>query len=606
MIAFSVRRLAEQNNLRFGCGRVVLGICFLMSGCTRTDSSGSSGRSPRDVSAEASASGRTVGLATSARTLARFVDVTQDSGLIFSYRNGQEAGVHSIVESLGGGVALFDIDADGWLDVMLPGGGEFPESAAIQGLPPGLFRQRSPWRFDPAGEQAGTNVARFYSHGASAADFNNDGFRDVLITGYGGLLLFQNQGDGTFMEIAQQAGLADTLWSSSAAWGDLDKDGELDLYVAHYVNWSFDNHPNCPGPAADLREICSPRQFEPLPDACYLNDGNGLFHDSSAVVGLRTDGKGLGVVIADIDIDGNVDVYVGNDTVPNFLYRGDGHGKLIDASVLSGASLNQSGTPDGSMGVDVADYNADGMPDIWVANYERESFALYRNEGNCFFRHISQSSGITAVQQLAVGWGTNFLDFDRDGDEDIVTSNGHVIRYPDHAELRQLPFLFENEDHRRFFDAAPFAGSWFTQPHMGRGLATGDLDNDGDVDIVFVNTNEPTALLSNESDNPNGWIGFRLIGSESNRDAIGARVEVITSGGAVAMKQIRSGGSYASTSDNRLFFGLGRFSGTVGARILWPSGKVLQLENLKPRNYYNVVERGDIFRLANEGPSSEP
>lgn len=582
--------LRPYNSSRLTRITLLLKVCLLMAGCRESEAPVSSGNSAGGTPVTSSPLNDAGISMQQTKTLARFVEQTAGSGLEFSYRNGQEAGTYAILESLGGGVALFDIDTDGKLDIMLPGGGVFPEPGVIRGLPAGLFRQRSSWRFESVAEKARTDVARCYSHGAAAADFDNDGFSDVLITGYGGLQLFHNQGDGTFSEVALASGLTDSLWSSSAAWGDLNEDGSLDLYVAHYVNWSFENHPECRGPGPNQREICSPRQFDPLPDVCYYSNGDGTFRDASNAIGLRADGKGLGVVIADIDVDGHVDVYVGNDTVPNFLYRNDGHGKLIDVSLTSGASLSQQGTPDGSMGVDVGDYNADGLPDIWVANYERESFALYRNEGNCFFRHISQSTGITAVQQLTVGWGTNFVDFDRDGDEDIVTSNGHVIRYPEHAALRQVPILFENESGRRFFDAAPLAGPYFAEPHMGRGLATGDLDNDGDPDVVFVNTNEPVALISNESANHNHWIGFSLIGVASNRDAIGARAEVTTADGSVLLKQVRSGASYASTSDRRLFFGLGLSSDPVNIRITWPSGEVQILNEVQTGKYCQVME----------------
>ncbi len=509
---------------------------------------------------------------------ARFSDMAAASGIRFTYRNGQGSGHFAILESLGGGVGMIDYDNDDDMDLFVPGGGDYESERKIVGHSPGLFRNLGDWKFGESSGIAGVQSAPWYSHGATVTDFNNDGFSDMLVTGYGGLLFFQNQGDGSFIEIAHEAGLTDDQWSSSAACGDVDGDGNLEIYVAHYVDWSPDNNPFCDGPKPGLREVCPPRRFEPLQDVIYHNNGDSTFSDFTTKLQLRTDGKGLGVVMADIDLDGHIDVYVANDTVPNFLYRNNGDGTLEDASTRSGTSLSESGTPEGSMGVDVGDYNLDGRPDIWVSNFERESIALYRNDGNFVFQHVSRSTGITAVGGLAVGWGTVFLDFDRDGDEDAFVSNGHVIRYPTNAPLRQAPLLFQNDKGSRFQNVAPGAGEYLATPHMGRGVACGDLDNDGDQDLVVSCNEEPLAVLANNS-GTNRALVIRLIGIESNRDAVGAYVKIYsTPGQPEIIRLAKSGGSYASTNDKRLFFGVGKATSVANVEVHWPSG-VTQIMN---------------------------
>ena len=519
----------------------------------------------------------------------RLRDMTATTGINFTYRNGEEAGNVSILESLGGGVGLADLDGDHDLDVFVPGGGTFPGHQQMAGLASGLFLNEGHWRFREATQPSRVGEALQYSHGSNLGDFDNDGFADILVTGFGRLVLWHNRGDGTFAEIATNAGLTDASWSSSSAWGDLNNDGALDLYVAHYVNWSWSNNPQCAGLKPGQREICPPRRFDPLAHVLYLSTGDGRFRDASEEWGLRRDGKGLGVVIADVDLDGDADIYVGNDTVPNFLYRNTGT-RLEDAGLMSGTAMSERGTPDGSMGVDVGDLTGDGLPDIWVANFESESFALYRNQGNCFFQHISQPMGVTAVGALFVGWGTQLIDLDRDGDLDAFCSNGHVVRYPINAPVKQKPLIFENRQAKRFVDAAPLAGEYTSTAHQGRGCAAGDLDDDGDIDLVISRLNDPLAVLSNETATPAHWLSVRLIGTTAARDSVAAIVRLKLRGGREIVSQVKSGSSYASTSDQRVFFGFGEQESVEKLSVQWPSGSKAEVSSPQIDSVLTIIE----------------
>ncbi|MEC9010270.1 MAG: CRTAC1 family protein [Planctomycetota bacterium] len=573
--------MRSSRGQRLSAGAVLL--VFAVVGCPQSESTtgpakGPSIKTPAEDDTTTTPETSTVPIP---RTVASFRDRAARSGVAFTYQNGQEAGYFSIVEALGGGVGLLDWDRDGDLDLFLPAGGRFGKDETIGGRPAGLFLNRGDWSFLDSSVQTGTagETAR-YSHGAAVGDFNSDGFPDVLVTGFGGVVLWRNLGDGTFENVTEVSGLTDTLWSSSAAWGDLDGDGHLDLYVAHYVNWSFKNNPYCPSKETGKQDICPPRQFRPLPDTLFLSNGDGSFRDASEKSGLvqkGASGKGLGVMMCDIDSDGDLDVYVCNDTVPNFLYRNDGRGQLQEVAMQSGAAVSETGVPEGSMGVDLGDYNLDGRLDLWVTNYERESIALYRNDGRGMFRHVSHIAGLTTVGGLFVGWGTSFFDFDLDGDEDVFVSNGHVIRHPSEAPVRQLPLLFENTQGRRFANVAPGAGEYLATPHMGRGVARGDLDGDGDVDLVVCHTNEPVSILENLTDRRGRhWLGVRLIGTSPKgaRDAAGAIVTLRVAGMPSQTRQVKSGTSYASSNGLRLTFGLGDSDKVDLITIRWPGGGV--------------------------------
>jgi hypothetical protein len=563
-----------------------------------------------------------------------FEDVTAGSGLSFTYHNGDEAGLATILESLGGGVALLDYDGDGLLDVFLTGGGHF-DGKEIKGYPCKLFRNRGGFRFEDV--TAATGLDRlaggapwFYTHGCAAADYDNDGWPDLLVTGWGRLALFHNRPDGKggrrFEEVTHAAGLKDKLWSTGAAWGDLDGDGWPDLYVCHYVNWSWDNNPPCKDYRDQTRpDVCAPKVFLGLPHVLYRNNRDGTFTDVSAAAGLRMPrpeaaygqlarlppearerlrradrdrdyGKGLGVLIADLDDDGLPDVYVTNDTSGNFLYLNRGGGLLEEVAAERGVACDDAGTLTGSMGVDAADYNGTGRLSIFVANYQNEAHALYRNRGQGQFVFASRAAGLTAVGLTYIGFGAGFLDFDLDGHEDLFLSNGHVVHYPPPpAEVKQRPLLLRNgrrpgdQPHEvRFEDVSARAGPYFQAPRLGRGAALGDLDNDGRTDIVLNPMNEPAVVLRNRHDTGHHWLGVQLIG-RPYRDAVGARLE-LEAGGEKLVRVVKGGGSYLSSGDRRVIFGLGPLDKVGRLTVRWPSGKTQTWEGLALDRYWQLRE----------------
>lgn len=518
-----------------------------------------------------------------------FREVTADAGVHATYRNGQEADHYAILESLGGGVGLLDYNRDGLLDVFAPGGGTFegPDRKQIKGYPCRLFQNLGGWKFRDVTAEAGLADPLFYTHGCAVADYDRDGWTDLLVTGWGRLALYHNEPDGKggrrFAEVSQKAGLTDTLWSSSAAWGDLDGDGDPDLYVCHYVNWSFANHPRCAGYSGAVAvDVCPPKQFLGLPHVLYRNNGDGTFTDVSKEAGIKQgitgEGKGLGVLIVDVNDDRKPDIYVANDTVDNFLYiNRSENGKLRfeELAMPSGVARDDSGVPQGSMGVDAADFDGSGRPAIWVTNYENEMHALYRNQGRGLFLFCTQATGIAAIGQKYVGFGTAFVDVDNKGWEDIVVTNGHVIRHPTTATLRQRPVLLRNLGTGRFVDVTREGGPYFRSEHIGRGLAAGDLDNDGWVDLALAHVNEPLALLRNEARESAGrnrhWLGIELEG-EQHRDLVGAKV-IVEAGGRKQTRFVKGGGSYLSARDPRQVFGLGAAAQVERVTVVWPSGK---------------------------------
>jgi hypothetical protein len=542
-----------------------------------------------------------------------FEDMTKASGVDFSYRNGEDAGHLAILESLGGGVALIDYDRDGLLDLFLPGGGYYDgkDKKQIKGHPSKLYKNLGNWKFKDVTAEVGLDKqALFFTHGAAVGDYDCDGWPDLLVTGWGRVALYHNEKGRRFVEVTKQAGLNDNLWSSSAGWADLDGDGYPELYVCHYANWSFDNHPPC-SYDGKTPDVCPPKTFTALPHVLYHNNRNGTFTDVSKSAGLRMPrtekdyeqlrelpddardrlrradkekeyGKGLGVLLVDVNADGKPDIYVANDTVDNFLYINRSKpGKLLFEEVGMGAGVARDGhgQPNGSMGLDAGDCDGSGRPSIWVTNYENELHALYHNDcstdakgEHIVFRFFTEVAGIAAIGQAYVGWGTNFVDMDLDGWPDLFVVNGHAIRFPKGKATRaQRPVLLLNQGKGRFRDISGRGGPYCQTEHVGRGAAFGDIDNDGRVDIVICNVNQPTALLRGIGGEGHHWLGIELE-TKSNRSPVGT-VITLAAGGREQTRYGKGGGSYASAHDPRHLFGLGTTDKIDKLTVTWPSGQ---------------------------------
>ncbi|MCA9225103.1 MAG: VCBS repeat-containing protein [Planctomycetales bacterium] len=488
-------------------------------------------------------------------------------GFSHQFHSGRPAGQHTVLEWVGGGVAAVDFDLDGQVDFLFAGGGDFAPPHVF-GKPGVLYQGSRDWHCRDITSRSRLEwLPTIYTHGVQAADVDNDGFTDVLVTGYGGLQLFHNQGDGTFIEIARPVGLVDESWSTGAAWGDFNGDGNLDLYVGHYLDWSFSNHPICKYAALDIRDACPPKRFQGLRDTVYYSTGDGRYIDATDAFGVAPGGKALGVLAADLDGDSDTDIYVANDTTLNFLYVNDGNGTFREMGVLSGTAGDDVGEVNGSMGVDVADYDSDGDVDLWVTNYVQESFALYRNEGFGQFQHVSRTSGVNAIGGLYVGFGTSFHDWDADGDDDLLVVNGHVLAHPPSAPVKQRPFLLSNHE-GRFTLVSSREPSFMITPRVSRGLATADVDRDGDLDVIVTHLDEPPTALRNEAPSV-GTVQVRLIGTQSARDAIGANVILKTNRRCHA-RVLTSGASYLSTSERVVTWHLRPGEKPVDVAIKWP------------------------------------
>ena len=517
-----------------------------------------------------------------------FADVTSEMHLAHQYKNGEEQDEFTYLEAMGGGLAVLDFDRDGWPDLFFPGGGNITKTKTITPLPGTLWRNGFGKDFANVSHPSRCDNAKYYSQGASSGDINNDGFPDLLVTGYGGLQLFLNQGDGTFLELADSSGLEDAHWSTSAGFGDFDSDGSLDLYVANYVDWSWEKNPECKS-SSGVREICPPGAFKGQQDFIFMSNGDGSFRSVTSEAGLVAEGKGLGVVCADFNQDSKLDVYVANDAVNNFLYVNQGNGRFDEQGIASGTALDERGTSNGSMGVAVLDFNGDLRPDIWVCNYENETFALYKNDGNSNFRHVTSSTGITALGTLFVAFGTVAADFDCDGDEDIVVANGHVLRFPKGNSVEQFPLLLRNNGRGKLARQQFEPSSYFGKKWRGRGVSNFDFDRDGDMDLVFSNVNQPCAILENRTKTKGNWCSLELVGTKSNRDCIGSRI-VFRTDKRSYLRNIIGGGSYLTQNPYLVHVAFPPDEELQQAEITWPDGIVQLVTNLVVNEFNQLVE----------------
>ena len=517
-----------------------------------------------------------------------FRRVPSESLGTFVYQNGREAQLNSILEIVGGGVACLDFDLDGHCDLFFPGGGRIDASQrTTRGEASKLFRAAPEWSYRDVSRAARVADCDLYSHGVAAGDYDNDGFTDLLVGGYRGVRLLRNQGDGTFQNVTGPAGLQAAPWTSSMAWADFNGDSALDLYLTSYVIWDFDSHQVCP--TRDGKDdVCSPNAFASSPDAVLLSNCDGTFEDASRRLLGDGKAKGLGVLAADVNGDRQCDVYVANDLTPNFLYVPQDDGTWQECAFRAGVAADAAGKLNASMGLALLDFDGDQQFDMLVTNFENEVIALYQNEGDTMFRHASRAAGLAALDARVVGFGVVAADFDCDGDEDVLLTSGHVQYHPKSGDMRQPAVLLENLEGRRFERRIPPACSYFKQPHVGRGVASADLDNDGDPDLVISQLFEPPVLLENTRRNQNAWLRLRLIGRDSCRTPVGA-VATLRVGGRSMARQLHGGGSYLSQSQPELGWG---WSGSEPAQlsVLWPNGRETRLVNVKPNQRLTLVE----------------
>ncbi len=527
-----------------------------------------------------------------------FSDITAATGISFKHAASPTSQKY-LPETMGGGVALFDYDNDGRLDIYFTNGAAIADPMP-QGAQPDksdarfwnrLYHQKADGTFEDVTERAAVRGIG-YCFGVAAADFDNDGWVDLYVTAYGGNLLYRNKGNGSFEDVTKKAGVAASAWSTSAGWFDYDHDGRLDLIVLRYLDWDFE-HGNvfCGDPR--FRAYCHPDNFKPITNLLFHQRTDATFQDVSVATKVAdVPGKGLGVAFADFDGDGATDIFVANDSVRQTLFHNRGDNIFEDVALISGAGYDEGGKTFAGMGVDAADYDNDGWPDVFITALSNETYPLYRNNGDLSFTYVTQTAGIGEVTLLYSGWGTRFLDADNDGLRDIFIAQGHVLdtveRTTSYLKYHQPPLLLRNTG-KRFVNISSAAGPAFNQPLSARGAAVGDLDNDGDLDIVIAQTDGPPMILRNNG-TKNHWLGLNLIGTKSNRQGLGARMVVTDTSGRKQTFDVSTAGSYLSASDPRVLVGLGTAASVSSVEIRWPSGEKQNLTKVDIDHYNNVRE----------------
>jgi enediyne biosynthesis protein E4 len=527
----------------------------------------------------------------------QFTDITQASGVTFEHRASHTSKKY-LLETMGSGVALFDYDNDGRLDLFLVNGAKLNDPEAMHDLPKKagpsyfnrLYHQRQDGSFEDVTLKAGV-AGSGYGMGTAVGDYDNDGYEDLYVTGYGHNTLYHNNGDGTFTDVTAQAGVGASGWSSSAIWFDFDNDGKLDLVVGRYLDWDFDDiwcGQHLPG----YRGYCHPDTFKPITLIAYHNDGGGHFSDWTNKAGLDKPGRALGLAIADYDHDGRTDLFVANDSMLEFLYHNQGNGKFKEEALDAGVSIDGDGNTYAGMGVDFQDYNNDGWSDLIVTSLAGQQYALYDNHHDGTFTYASESTGIGRITAAHSGMGILFFDYDNDGWKDLVATQGHVLdniqlTHPDQRYLE--PLLLARNDSKQFIDVSKSAGAIFQKPLAGRGLAIGDINNDGKMDFVVTTNDGRPYLLRNDTLTRNHWILLNLVGHTSNRDGIGAVVKLTTSSGE-QYRTMTTGSSYLSSSDKRVHFGMGTDSVATTIEIDWPSGIVQSLHDVRADQILRVDE----------------
>ncbi|MBC8236345.1 CRTAC1 family protein [bacterium] len=532
---------------------------------------------------------------------------------------------------MGPGVAFLDYDNDGYLDIYFVNGAELPgvtyDVGEVAETSPTnvLYRNAGDGTFSDVTQQAGVGDTG-YGVGCCVGDYDNDGHDDFYVTNFGANVLYHNNGDGTFTDVTDKAGVGGgDKWSAGCAFLDYDNDGDLDLYVVNFVYFDFEVEKDRKYLIKGFMVYAAPENFSGLSDTLYRNNGDGTFTDVTQQIGIfNSDGKGLGMVCGDYDNDGGVDIFVANDATPNFLYRNDSVKSnkdvrfadcfvprnrqrltvtFTEVALFAGVALSEDGVAENGMGVNMGDYDNDGFLDIVVNNFQGQTSSIYHNEGNGFFMEVSYACGVGEKTLNYLSWGTAFFDYDNDGYQDLFIANGHVHDnielFDDSTTAAQQNLLLENNGDGTFTNVSETSGPGLQIKQVSRGAAFGDYDNDGDIDILVVNSNQPPSLLKNEGGNQRNWLMLKTIGTTSNRDGIGARITV-KSGQRSQIREVKSGGSYLSQSDTRVHFGLDTATKADIVEIRWPSGLVETFKDVPSNQFLVVTEGKGLKRMKNE------
>ena len=525
-----------------------------------------------------------------------FSDVTAEAGITWRHFNGLSPDRY-LIEAMGGGVAIFDSDGDGWLDIFLLNGGETPRGKSEKPLQNGLYRNLGNGKFIDVAAEAGVHRVKNYGMGVAVADFDNDGHQDIFITGFPNCTLYHNNGNGTFSDVTADAGLQNAgRWAAGAAWFDYDRDGFLDLLVCNYAELSFEGAaPKCE--YLNVRTYCEQRAYKGMPLTLYHNNRNGTFTDVSRSSGLdQFVGRALGVVAVDFDDDGWPDLFIARDASPNLLLLNKHDGTFVDVGLDAEIAYDRNGNARAGMGVDAGDVNGDGRPDVVVTNFNFEFHSLFLNRGGSPFEDWTRDSHLAGVTRSDVGWGAHFLDYDNDGLLDLMIVNGHVIEMIEQlraqVKYKEQPLLLHNSGNAVFEDVSSMAGPAFSQGYLARGLAIGDWDNDGAPDAIFTCLGEHPVLLHNNVGREKSWIGIHLSGVKSNRDAIGAKLTLRLANRKL-VRWVTGGSSYLSSHDKRTLFGLGNVPAhyPVEIEILWPNGGTQVVSSLEINRYHQINEQ---------------
>ncbi len=522
-----------------------------------------------------------------------FTDVTSQAGINWRHFSGESAQKY-LIESMGGGVAFLDFDKDGLQDLFFVNGGETPNGKSAKPIRNALYRNLGNGKFEDVTEKAGLAHIPFYGMGIAAGDFDNDGYADLFITGYPSCALLHNNRDGTFTNVTEKADVDNAgKWAASAAWIDYDRDGQLDLFITNYVRFSYDKGPHCEYRGTPT--YCAQTAYQGDRPKLYHNNGDGTFTDVTASAGLANlIGRGLGVVAVDVNDDGWPDLFVARDASPNLLLINQHDGTFKDMALNAEVALSADGMARAGMGVDAGDIDGDGRPDVVVTDFNDEQHALFLNTGEFPYRDWTRESGLARLTHSFVGWGAHFIDFDNDGNLDLIEVNGHINQIVEKTRIdvsyREPPLLLANNGKGVFRDVGEHAGGVFRNRYVGRGLAVGDYDNDGGTDVVFTRLNDAPLLLHNNVGHLKSWIGIQLEGTKSNRDAIGAKL-TLQSGSKKLVRWITGGASYLASHDHRIVFGLGTSpAASMRLEIRWPNGKTQSVTALKVNQYQKLVE----------------